>query len=256
MAGRERGEQQFISESGYLELKYSELRAPRSKYPDLLAAWVLEHVFEQRGSLLDLGSGRGDHLAAFALLGFDVTGVDLARAAPELAGAFTVHRVDLEAEALPFADASFDFLFSKSVLEHIRNAASFLSGARRVLKPGGRIAIFTPSWRHMHAEAFFSEYTHVRPFTAPSLHEALILAGFEDVDVGYFRQLPFTWRHPWLLPPVAALGRLPLPYRPLRDAPWPGRLNTLIRFSREVLLLGVARAPASDSQSDSSATAA
>jgi SAM-dependent methyltransferase len=147
MAGRERGEQEFISESAYLELKYSERRAPRSEYPDHPAARVLEHMFEHRGSLLDLGSGRGHHLAAFARLGFDVTGVDRARAAPELAGASTVHRVDLEAEGLPFADASFDFLFSKSVLEHIRNAASFLSDARRVLKPGGRIAIFTPSWR-------------------------------------------------------------------------------------------------------------
>jgi hypothetical protein len=58
----------------------------------------------------------------------------------------------------------------------------------------------------MHAEAFFSEYAHVWPFTTPSLHEALTLAGFEEVDVGYFRQLPFTWRHPWLLPPVAASG--------------------------------------------------
>jgi SAM-dependent methyltransferase len=243
MPSPDRGEQQFISDSGYLELKYSETRAPRSEYPDLLAAWLLEHVFEQPGLLLDLGSGRGDHLSAFTRIGFDVTGVDIAPAAAKLAGGFTVHRVDFEADALPFADASFDFLFSKSVLEHTRNAASFLSDARRVLKPAGRIAIFTPSWRHMHAEAFFSEYTHVRPFTAPSLHEVLTLAGFEEVRVTYFRQLPFTWRHRWLTAPVAAFGRLPLPYRPLRDVPWPQGVNTLIRFAREVLLLGVARAP-------------
>jgi SAM-dependent methyltransferase len=233
-------ENTFLAQSRYLELKYSDERAPQSAYPDKLASWLLANVYERPGALLDLGSGRGDHLAAFARLGFDVTGVDISPRAVTAAERFTVLEVDLEHEPLPFDSESFDFLFSKSVLEHIQNATSFLAGAREVLRHGGKIALLTPSWKHMHGEAFYSEYTHVRPFTLPSLGEALTLAGFEDVSVRYFRQLPVTWRSRPARAAAAALGRLPLPYRPLHAAPWPQSLNKTIRFSREVLLLATA----------------
>jgi hypothetical protein len=63
------------------------------------------------------------------------------------------------------------------------------------------------------------------------------------VRVRAFRQLPFLWRYPLLEPAVAAAATLPLPYRPLDRAPWPARVNTFIRFAKEVMLLGTARRP-------------
>ena len=88
-----------------------------------------------------------------------------------------------------------------------------------------------------------SEYTHRRPFTRQSLAEALLLAGFEDVRVRPFVQLPAVWERPFLLPAVRAVRALPLRYRPLDEARWPDGLNKLIRFSKEVVLLGTARNP-------------
>jgi SAM-dependent methyltransferase len=237
------GERRFLASSRYLDLKYSEARAPHGTYPQQLARWLLENVYERPGRLLDLGSGRGDHLEAFAELGFDVTGVDISPRSAEMAPEFNVEVADLDAEGLPFEPQSFDHLFSKSVLEHLRNAASVLANAREVLKPGGRVAIFTPSWEHTYRRIFYSEYTHVRPFTRQSLHEALTLAGFEDVSVRPFLQLPLVWRHPALAPLTSLVRALPLPYRPLDRAPWPDNANKLIRFSKEVMLLGTARAP-------------
>jgi SAM-dependent methyltransferase len=236
-------ERAFIAESQYLDLKYSEKRAPKSAYPLLLATWLRDNVYGRPGTLLDLGSGRGDHLDAFRALGFDVTGVDISRRSAELAPEHRVEIVDLDAEPLPFDDEAFDFVFSKSVVEHIRGTASFLAGARRVLRSGGVAAILTPSWEHTYRRVFYSEYTHVRPFTKQSLHEALVLAGFEEISVRYFRQLPFLWRLPFLTAAVDVVRHLPLPYRPLDRAPWPARANTLIRFAKEVMLLGVARNP-------------
>jgi SAM-dependent methyltransferase len=231
-------ERNFLAESSYLDLKYNETRSPRTAYPQQFARWLVENVYQGTGRLLDLGSGRGDHLAAFAALGFAVEGVDIAPRSVELAAGFRVHRVDFDAEPLPFPPESFDYVFSKSVLEHVRNAASFLAGAREVLLPGGRAAILTPAWEYTYRRIFYSEYTHVRPFTRQSLHEALTLAGFEDVSVRYFRQLPFLWRRPALTPLAEVVRLMPLPYRPLDEARWPPMLNTLIRFSKEVLLLG------------------
>src|SRR5439155_1220468 len=80
---------------------------------------------------------------------------------------------------------------------------------------------------------FYIDHTHVTPFTVPSLADALTLAGFTDVSVQYFHQLPAVWRFPFLLPIVRAIAALPLRYRPFDPASrWPARLNTLIRFSK------------------------
>ncbi len=48
-------------------------------------------------------------------------------------------------EALPFADASFDVLFSHEVLEHVVDDRLAAREMVRVARPGGRIAIFVPN---------------------------------------------------------------------------------------------------------------
>lgn len=49
----------------------------------------------------------------------------------------TTHILDLN-KKLPFENEEFDEIYSKSVLEHIRNVGLFISEAMRVLKKGGR----------------------------------------------------------------------------------------------------------------------
>lgn len=50
------------------------------------------------------------------------------------------------AEPFPFEDATFDYLYSEHLIEHLPYEAglSMLEECRRVLKPGGRIRIATP----------------------------------------------------------------------------------------------------------------
>jgi len=47
---------------------------------------------------------------------------------------------------LPFADASFDAVFSHALLEHLREPAKAVAEFRRVLKPGGALGVCTPDW--------------------------------------------------------------------------------------------------------------
>jgi ubiquinone/menaquinone biosynthesis C-methylase UbiE len=49
-------------------------------------------------------------------------------------------------EALPFADASFDIVYSSNVLEHVNDPAKVLREAVRVLKPGGTLQIVCPNY--------------------------------------------------------------------------------------------------------------
>jgi SAM-dependent methyltransferase len=48
-------------------------------------------------------------------------------------------------EALPFPDDSFDFVLSHEVLEHVQDDHQTIKEIIRVLRPGGRLALFCPN---------------------------------------------------------------------------------------------------------------
>lgn len=233
----------ILSRPDYLTIVYSEQRKPKSAYPAQLARYLEENAFRGKGRLLDIGCGRGDMLKAFAACGFDVAGLDISTATPQLCQPHLTMVADLERDQLPFPPGSFDCVFSKSVIEHVSNPLELLKKARAALRPGGTAVIMTPSWMHHHFGPFYADYTHITPFTAPSLRDVLSFAGFDSIEVRHFRQLPFLWRFPNLRPFVWAFSKLPLPYRPMYDMPWqwPVAFNKLIRFSKEVMLLAIAR---------------
>jgi SAM-dependent methyltransferase len=176
-------------------------------------------------------------------MGLKVTGVDLSPSSKQACEPHEVFVSNIEKNPLPFSDNSFDLIFSKSVIEHLRSPIELMEEAYRVLKPGGAAIIMTPSWVHNYSGSFYLDHTHVSPFTRPSLRDIALMTKFENVFVQHFYQLPFLWRFPALLPCVKLFGKLPLPYKPMNDVCLHPSVNTLIRFSREVMLLCVARKP-------------
>ncbi len=95
--------------------------------------------------ILDLGVGTGRELSALLDAGYHPTGVDLSPAM--LARCARRSRpVDLvEADfwrPLPFDDASFDVVFSQHVQMNIADKRRLYAEARRVLVPGGRLALW------------------------------------------------------------------------------------------------------------------
>ena len=81
------------------------------------------------------------------------------------------------------------------------------------------------------------------PFTKPSLGDALEMAGYKDIEVSYFYQLPAIWKFPWLKCLSKATSLFPIPYAPLNEVPWKisSGFNKYIRFSKEVMLLATAK---------------
>ena len=234
-------EQSVLKRSSYLDVTYSSTRAPLTEYPQRLASWLLKNAFHTPGRLLDMGVGRGDHLQAFSNLGFEVAGVDTSPNIAALSDKYEVHIADLEHNPLPLPNNSFDYVFSKSVIEHMRHPDRLMSKALDVLRPGGTAVLMTPSWEYNYWGPFYIDHTHVTPFTRPSLRDALTIMGFTSVEVTYFYQLPFLWRYPFCKPLVRVLAALPIPYRPYQTAPWPEGFNKLVRFSKEVMLMAIAR---------------
>ena len=128
---------------------------------------------------LDLGCGDGRlaaELEAGELTGADVSAVALGRAGGRVPDA---RLVELEPDAaLPFEDGEFDLVLLAETLEHVRDVQLSLSEARRVLRPGGTLAITTPATgRLMRPPDPLSP--HLRFFTRGSLAGLLDELGFE-----------------------------------------------------------------------------
>ena len=104
-------------------------------------------------SVLEIGVGLGTDHVQFARAGAQLHGVDLTDRGIELVG----RRLELEglaselrtadAEQLPFADASFDYVYSWGVLHHTPDTPRAVAEAIRVLRPGGRLCVMVYS-RH------------------------------------------------------------------------------------------------------------
>jgi SAM-dependent methyltransferase len=128
---------------------------------------------------LDVGCGDGRltrELDAAALTLADVSRVALERAAARLPSAATV---ELEPDApFPLGDGAFDLVLSAETIEHVRDVQLFLSEIRRVLRPGGELALTTPSTPpFVRPEDPLSP--HLRRFTRHTLARVLGDLGFE-----------------------------------------------------------------------------
>jgi SAM-dependent methyltransferase len=115
---------------------------------ELLRRWM-----PAPGRLIDLGCGSGRHLVMFARAGFDGTGVDLSKHMLSVASA-KLKRLglaarlvegDIVASADRFEPGSFDYalcMFSTfGLIAGSKNRRHALRDWRRLLKPGGRLAL-------------------------------------------------------------------------------------------------------------------
>jgi len=130
----------------------------------------------------------------------------------------------------------YDVIFSKSVVEHIRDHAMFFEQCLKALRRDGLIIIMTPDWRSQMTH-FWDDYTHVHAFTRKSLRDALTINGFENVQCETFYQLPFVWKRPWLKFIPKLVSMLPDSWKWKDEAERNGRDRKLIRFSKEKMLL-------------------
>ena len=158
-------------------------------------------------SILEVGSGLGILAGEVALVARRVVGIEYS--AEQLANV-SVSRDNLEfirgdAHSLPFADDTFDAVYSRYLLEHVSRPTTVLREMRRALKPGGRIcvqendiAVFQlwpdcPTWKKLWAK--FGELQTMLGgdgYIGRKLYQYFIEAGFSSVELSLQPELHYA----------------------------------------------------------------
>lgn len=128
-----------------------------------------------------------------------------------------VIRCDVDREPLPYADGTFDEVYSENMMEHLKNPNLVLQEMVRVLKKGGRLAIITDNasfWAyHLGARTHYGGYEerqgrtedrHYALYTAWHLENHFQALGLKDIRYQY---LLIAHKHSTRLP-VQLLSRL------------------------------------------------
>jgi SAM-dependent methyltransferase len=141
-------------------------------------------------SVFEIGYGSGALLRRFLDAGWSVAGVDKGQLEvgvdAEVARRGRLDRGELEGIAGP---GGHDLVVGVHVLEHLRDPAAGLAAAHRLLRPGGTLALVTPTADSAGPDWFGSAWwlledpTHLRFFSAESARRALARAGFTGVRV-------------------------------------------------------------------------
>jgi SAM-dependent methyltransferase len=196
----------------YAELHRANIAAS-GEGPEYFAEYKIRDLRELWGSrtpgrILDFGSGIGTSVEHFGrqfptaeLTCVDVSLASLRIGAQRFGGAAAF--VAFDGRDLPFADGSFDCVFSACVFHHIEPAlhVGLLSELRRVLRPGGLIMIF----EHNPLNPLTVRAVRTCPFDenavlmrAGTLRKRLVEAGFAGATARYRLFFPRSLR--WLRP--------------------------------------------------------
>lgn len=225
----------------YLKTIYFRDETGENDYPQKLCNHISDEILSKYGDLkgkklLDIGSGKGNHLIGFKRRGLEIFGIDKRVECQDAVEGIEVRECDIESEAFPYEDNFFDFAYTKSVIEHVTNTDNFVKETMRVLKPGGVAIFMTPDWKSQH-KCYWDDYTHVKAWTRKGLQDALHIHGFKNVKCNYFLQLPFVWKTWWGRYVAFLFSLLPdaLKWRDFEEKDF----RTIVRFSKEKMLLAI-----------------
>ncbi len=171
-----------------------------ARFPDdgpAYAAGVAALGLQEGDRVLDAGCGTGRALPALreavgprgAVLGADVT-PEMLRAAVGAGRGRYAALLLADAARLPLPDAALDAVFAAGLISHLPDSAGGLGELARVVRPGGRLALFHPIGRAALAARKGRPLTPDDLRAEPNLRPLLAGSGwdltrFEDKDDRY-----------------------------------------------------------------------
>jgi len=147
-----------------------------------------KELFSERKDVLDLGAGTGDAYGRLvgAVPNIKYVGLDI-ESSPEVA---TRTRSDLDfrtydGQRMPFDDASFDVVFCKQVLEHVRYPDDVIAEVSRILRPGGIFVGSVSQLEPYHSHSIFNwtSYGIVSVFESHGITVKQLRPGIDGVSL-------------------------------------------------------------------------
>src|ERR1041384_7397807 len=139
---------------------------------------ICRQVTDRRPRILDVGCGTGANLLMLSKYG-DAEGVDISEDALAFCRERGLDKVKLgAAETLPYEDGTFDLVTAFDVVEHIDDDLAGLKEMRRVLRPGGHVLLFVPTFMFLWGLQD-DVSNHRRRYRLSELRRVLGEAGFE-----------------------------------------------------------------------------
>ena len=139
---------------------------------------VCSQIKDRRARILDVGCGTGANLLMLSKFG-DAEGVDISPDALSFCKERGLAKVKLgAAEELPYADGTFDLVTAFDVVEHMDDDLAGLREMRRVLRPGGHVLLFVPTFMFLWGLQD-DVSNHRRRYRLSELQRVLEEAGFE-----------------------------------------------------------------------------
>ncbi|GAB2176076.1 class I SAM-dependent methyltransferase [Dongia sp. agr-C8] len=142
--------------------------------------------------ILDAGSSSGSNLRLLRDEGYsNFTGLEISAHAIALCKAKGLGPIEPgDICAMPFPDASFDFVLATDIIEHVDRDDLALKEMLRVLKPGGHCLVTVPAFQSLWGHEDVKLH-HKRRYRMPALLERVRAAGLAPVESYYFNYLLF-----------------------------------------------------------------
>lgn len=188
--------------------------------------------------VLEIGCGTGLILRRVVPVARSATGVDLSSGMLERAVSRGLDVVQGDATALPFADASFDTVYSFKVLSHIRDIELALAECARVTRPGGMM--FLEFYNRRSLRYLIKRATRPGAVSA-KLDESAVFTRWYDLDE-LLGILPDSLRHAGtagvrVVTPAAAIHKVPIVRTFVRHAEYRLRDSALASYGGFLVLI-------------------
>jgi SAM-dependent methyltransferase len=97
------------------------------------------------GRILENGCGVGMYVEHLSPFGGEVIGLEYDHERAAEAGENSPNIINAAGEFVPLSSSTFDLILSHEVIEHVQDDRAAVREMVRLLKPGGRIALFCPN---------------------------------------------------------------------------------------------------------------
>jgi ubiquinone/menaquinone biosynthesis C-methylase UbiE len=149
---------------------------------------VLSHIPNSppRPNVLEIGTGPGRLAAKVVTRNVCFTGIDLSQTMVQacqhrIGPGHTLIHHDVS-RGLPFADETFDYIYSIRVLKYVRDLSELLRDAHRVLAPGGTLLFSMPNLLSINALQLRQHVSYQR-YSIKRTKEILDSCGFSSVGI-------------------------------------------------------------------------